>query len=296
MNQNILQNVGKEFKTEIKLNPTTTIFIPINNPEYTNNIKQCKSCKSSDLIYCSHESETVCTNCGLVQDIIYQDEISFQSTISSKKYNRIVHFRERTAAWENSGPIIPDEDFELIEDYYWSLKETNKHLLGRNLLSQICEKVGLGQKKYGERWIHVRIRLGLQDDWTCPDVNLIKEMHIRFYLINMAFQYCIHISSTSSGIPIYAKRRNIIPLNYVILQLLRIISEEEFLHWKRYFMIINFKTLSCYNYYWKEMIEWLKTNQSLFINRDSDENIAYNWIFKPLTQNDLYISPEFMFN
>lgn len=292
--QEYLKTRGSEFVCEILLPNNVTIYLPKSNQNQ--NYNRCRECLTTTLIFCSREGETVCTECGLVQEQIYQDEVTVTPRSLSKKYNRIVHFRERTAAWQNTGPMIPNEHFELIEDYYFQLKYLipNRHLLGRSLLTSICDKLGLSAKKYGERWIQARIRLNLKDDWYPPSHSLVSELHTRFFLMNMAFQYCIHISSTSD-VPVCAKRRNIIPLNYIILQLIRLINEEEFQHWKRYFTISNLKTLQIYNYYWSIMINWIIQNQSIFINRDTDQNVAYYWVFTPLFEFDLYIPPELEF-
>lgn len=254
---------------------------------------RCHSCLSLDVIFCPCEGELVCSNCGLVQDQIFSD-ISYETSKPflgkvSKKYDRSVHFRERTAAWNNTGPMIPDEDWMKIEEAFYDLDHPKKHLLGKKLFNQICNEAGFKEKKYGERWIQARLRLGLEPpDWQPPEPELIKEMHQRFFLVNKAFQNTIHKDTDDQGVVPYCfKRRNIINLNYIILQLLRLIDEFEFQYWQKYFDLSTKNSLKLFNYYWRVMIEWINENQKNYYDSKNEQIFRFDWTYIKLRKSDL---------
>lgn len=257
------------------------------------NFARCHSCLSLDVIFCQREGELVCTNCGLVQNQIFSDCYYENSRPIlgkvSKKYDRSVHFRERTAAWNNTGPLIPEEDWLKIEEKFYELKHPKKHLLGKKLFNQICNEAGFKEKKYGERWIQARLRLGLEGpDWQPPHPSLIHELHQRFFLVNKAFQNTIHKNTGNDDVVPYSlKRLNIINLNYIILQLLRLISESQFHYWKRYFELSTKNSLKLFNYYWGIMINWINENQQNYYDSKNEQIFRFHWFFMKLRKSDL---------
>jgi transcription initiation factor TFIIIB Brf1 subunit/transcription initiation factor TFIIB len=279
--------------------------------------------KDFSCIYCgtdeftreiTHEHTLVCTSCGYVVCDYYisncraDNYMASQQTITtsatttnsftgskmrSKPYSTCVYFREKIAQLTCNDPFIYDEEMEIIEKeacYRINDRRENPYLWGKKNWSAICRSVGLGQYKYGERWIQLRVRFGLMDP---PGINeiVINLLTYKFNIINNF----IEKNNNNNCRGIAKKNNNIMNLNYILIQILRIIKYEIIFDTIKSFtknsdkidLLNDIKKLmfltpqvSCQNKIKKYNIIW----QNLIDDMDNSSL----WIYLPLFKRDYF--------
>lgn len=259
-------------------------FLLSNDPSLKND--RCLDCGGYNLDIDYKSSDVICIDCGLVLDSFgFWDHIDSRISFS-KKYQTLVYMREKLRGYHGTDPFIWKDEWRLIKEY---IRKNVPHYelekMGQSTFSKICRsievegKYPLATKKYGERYIQARKKLGL----SVPEP---MSSHLLFMILTRTeiyqrahreiFQYNI-------------TKKNAINLNYVLLQFILLDAPDEFETWKRWIKL-SFGKLDHYNKIWKDMIVELGTHYDYFIK---DEMIyTINWAYNRLSVKDLWIREE----
>lgn len=256
-------------------------------------ILSCPDCEEPNAICLDpRTNEFICTLCGLVLEGYGRIESAIVPTnqlYTSKGYRTIDYVRERLNQF-NCGPWIWDDEFFLIEEYALnSMTQQELSVAGKLTWGRICKSLGLGYRKYGERWIQIRKRLQLRlgsDVVPLPNYSnmapvVINTLAERTSLVSD----CYKTFFKGRVIDNIAFGKNIISTSYIFIQNLRMMGCLG--HWKDYIYISKSrKKLATYNRKWKRMVPVLQKNYSRYIKRTKDgdeiENRSYSWSYQPL--------------
>lgn len=263
----------------------------------------CIECHS-DIIICHNLGEGVCPNCGLVAEDLgrfdYQAPLHDKGNLS-KPYRTIDYGRERLSQLNCSDPPIwPEEldifidfikkDFEVqTKEYEFKKNLPDIETWGKITFGEIFRFLGLGGRKYGERWIQLRQHLRnagynfLPDyGWKSMDRTIFEKVSA---MTNQAANvYKTYLAKkTINGIYF---GNNVLCLNYIFIQCLRLLGAFQN-HWKYYIcMTKDEKKLEIYNKKWEVMISYLKEEK--FINIDM---ALYSQSTKEGEPTRFYINP-----
>jgi len=208
---------------------------------------------------------------------------------SSKKYQTLVYMREKIRGLHGSDPWIWDDEWDLITQYI-NNNNIDCQRMGQRSFSIICRSVKKGDvfpfyyKKYGERWVQARIRLGYEGPEPMS-LYLLKSICMRTKIYQEAHKEFIAYKITN---------KNAINLNYVLLQFIRMDSPEEFDQWKRYIKISTCK-LSVYNDMWKKIMMIMALKFSNYFEESSYSFVKIEWTYVPLKEHDLYVPERLAF-
>jgi len=269
----------------------------------------CPDCYTDEFIVSdNHTGEFVCTECGLVIECcgrIDQGIIPFGRFNNSKRYRTRNYARERISQINNRDPWIWNDEMEIIEE---SIKTIPKNIIeryGKLEFGRLCKKLPrpndptktLGYRKYGERWIQIRIRLGLPMPFYYempPDYVLMLSDRTDI----ASDCYNDHFSGkTIDGIKF---GKNIISTSYLFVQFLRMHDLYDDT-WRIYINVsYSPNKLEEYNTKWKMMVEILKTHQKyqFYFEKGTEGDIisrrCYSWEYMPLKLHDIYHSQRFV--
>jgi hypothetical protein len=265
--------------------------------------RYCSDCNSNLDVFGvtdSTSNETVCTRCGLV---VLSGRIYYSSPWdqgerylkTSVPYQTVNYARERLGQLSNHDPWVWDDEFREIAERVAELPEQQRLRLGKIGFGKICREIGLSHRKYGERWIQLRIRLNLpMPDYQTLSAAVVDMLSDRVDLLHRCYKK--HFANQIIDGVVF--RTNVICLNYVFIQCLRM--ENKWVSSLKRYIYISYdrKKLKKYNAQWKLIIEKLKTDYRVHLTVDKEGTILrreeYEWSFTPLKLCDVYIANHFI--
>lgn len=244
----------------------------------------CDGCNATTFDVDLKTADVICTECGMVLDSMGILELFDTRVTFSKKYSTRVYWREKLRGFHGTDPVIWKEDWKLIKNYINRvIPEADRKRMGQSSFSQICRSIidyqgkhCLANKKYGERYIQARFRLGLEVPPPMSQSLLFMTL-IRIEIYEKAHREVFQYNIT---------KKNAINLNYVLLQFILMDSPEEFDTWKRWIKL-SLGKLDSYNEKWKQMILELGTNYDVYLYNERYYKLP--WSFTRLTISDLYV-------
>jgi len=266
-------------------------------------LDNCGDCGGPDFDFDFVSGDTICAYCGLISDScgIFNLDGGLTVYTNSKKYQTLVYMREKIRGLHGTDPWIWDDEWDLILEYIRA-RGINCDRMGQRSFSQICrsvkvlkvvevgeevttvEEFPLFYKKYGERWVQARMRLGYKGP-TPMSIELLRCICIRTKLYQTAHKEVIAHKITN---------KNAINLNYVLLQFIRMDSPDEFDEWKKFIKISTCK-LAVYNFMWRQIMLKLSLEYCYFWDESQHAYINVEWTYNPLQEHDLYIPPCFTY-
>jgi len=251
----------------------------------------CADCGKFDFIEDSTTGDVICSECGLVQSskgLEFTENILVRAKNKSKPYQRVVHFRQRYAQLVGKDPWISEELFEEILLKIDELKIPHESF-GKKDFSKVLKELGRPEtKRLSANWIQVRRRMGLESPQDLLEDDLYKRLCSRYQCIDVVFQEKLWSETGEKGKEDQLERRNIINVNYLMVQMLRLEDEELFKIWGKFFpQLTSKKQPGLNNARWKILTDELKGRFKLFSIFRTEERIALNWEFKELTKEDI---------
>jgi hypothetical protein len=206
-------------------------YIKTFNPELkcvdlNNNIKmECELCKNSTFKFESKSSSDICTECGLVKNIVLNDENNPVYTENVEQvivfnYKRDNHFQEclnQLQAKENT--TIPPQ---IIKDLTFEFRKyniTNPKLFTTDLVKSYLKKL-----KYNKYYEHIPTIInefcGLPAPKLTPELE--QQLRIMFDEIQVPFEKYRKIICPS--------RKNFLNYNYTFYKMCELLNKDEFLN------------------------------------------------------------------
>jgi hypothetical protein len=206
-------------------------YIKTFNPELkcvdlNNNIKmECELCKNSTFKFESKSSSDICTECGLVKNIVLNDENNPVYTENVEQvivfnYKRDNHFQEclnQLQAKENT--TIPPQ---IIKDLTFEFRKyniTNPKLFTTDLVKSYLKKL-----KYNKYYEHIPTIInefcGLPAPKLTPELE--QQLRIMFDEIQIPFEKYRKIICPS--------RKNFLNYNYTFYKMCELLNKDEFLN------------------------------------------------------------------
>lgn len=184
-----------------------------------------KNCSHVGMVHPTRE-HFVCYGCGLVMNtLLFYDDSHPNKNKQSKPYKPIHHFSERIAQWTATGPVISDQFFlEILRQHLSGVDFVDLVKWGPATFASVIKcidkkyKVNYSCKKYHERWVWLRNYFNIEPPPYVPD-ELIKILQIRYIIVHRAFKAFTEEFFVFEGL--YKKRKNIININYVMLNCLK---------------------------------------------------------------------------
>lgn len=256
-----------------------------------------RSCRAphSDFLEDSSSGDVICSQCGVVQStgaLGFSNLVSFRFKNKSKPYQKVVHFRQRYAQLVGKDPYIQDAVFLQIRDEV--LRDPNISLarFGKKSLSLVLKRLEGGDqlKRLSANWIQVRRRMGL--DHVPGEVEnpplLYKRLCARYICVANIFLELLFSEDGERGKEDSLERRNIVNVNYLFVQLLRLESEEMFQEWGKFFPQLHSKRQPrINNLRWKILVEGCKNRYKQFAIYRTEEKLLLDWEYKELTKEDI---------
>lgn len=250
----------------------------------------CLNCNSMVSLIVDHVTgDCVCTSCGFVND---SGGLSFSSSIlmmdkNSKNYQRKVHYRQRMAQLRGVDPEIDRSTLDLIQEHVLS-RGMNTPRLGKKNFGAICKHLAV-PKKTADSWIQIRNELGFEPntnelaDWLTPE--LLGRMELRFVCVEMAF---VSTLSSKHGSEHRLSRTNIINLNYIIPQIMRLESEQLWEYCAKFFKQLSHeKHPGENNARWAEIIGYCDQHfRKAVISKDGGEQF-FEWKYIPMRPHEI---------
>lgn len=265
--------------------------------------RYCSECHSNlDVVGLldATSNEVICSQCGLV---VYCSRIYYSSPWdqgqryqkTSVPYQTVNYARERLGQLSNHDPWVWDDEFEKIKDVVGGLPLQKRLRLGKIGFGKICRDIGLGHRKYGERWIQLRIRLGLpMPGYFNLPAEWVDNLSDRIDLLHSCYKK--HFANREIEGVIF--RTNVICLNYVFIQCLRM--ENKWVGSLKRYIYISYdrKKLKKYNAQWELIVEKLSSEYTTHITIDKEGTILrrenYAWSYAPLKLCDVYVANHFI--
>lgn len=206
----------------------------------------------------------VCHGCGLVmQTLLFYDDSHPNKNKQSKPYKPIHHFSERIAQWTGTGPLISDQfflsilkkeinDADFLDLVHWgpsSFAEVIKKI-------DLKYKVNYSKQKFHERWIWLRHHFDIEPLPYVPD-ELQRALQIRYIIIHRAFLLFVAEYYVFEGL--FKKRKNIININYVMLNCLKQEKQPQFYKY--------FSNIKGWKSNWPEIVLYWKAIKQVMIHK-----------------------------
>jgi len=248
--------------------------------------RTCPNCNSYNCFVEDYTSgDLICRECGVVREgkgLGLTQHILIKRN-PSKKYQRIVHFKQRLAMLLGRGPQLSKEQLNRI----WIEIEKDPNLdccMGKKSLAAILSKIGM-EPKLANHWIQVRQRLAL---WPYPlPTDLLPEqlerMKMRYLCIEAGFV------ENLGGCPAPLGRKNIINLNYTLAQLLRL-ETPDFVY--KYFapflpQLTGKDQPAMNNRRWQMIVEWCSVNRAFYTDPKTGLTYRFDWPYLPITKEEI---------
>jgi len=250
-------------------------------------VQKCMECMEENrLIEDHHSGDLICENCGVIQadgGLGFSDKM-FSNLKMSKMYQREVHFQQRIASLLSTDPALPEsvieeigKEIELNLDKYKGTTET----FGKVTFSQVLSKLHL-DRRLSRHWIQIRKRLGYKP--SVPPINgsTLSKIKLRYQCISRAFSKCLYAPNHSSK-QHHLQRKNILNLNYVMVQLLRLEDQQSYKQLACFFpQLASDNQPQLNNKRWKILMEYCSTNFEQYSDPKVEENHDFHWEYKPL--------------
>ena len=302
---------GRSYESREK-NPS--IRVPL---QFDLNPQSPCSCVNPLVVSDNHEGTFVCTSCGAVSDdrfiaISYSDnygkkpkkDTSVGPSISPRPYFSYNYGMEKIAQLSNRDPRIWKLEWRKIEKKCQELSDEEFTRLGPRTVSRLCKELGLSHRKYGERWIQVRVMLGLEydpldyrADFSCSEACFRKSVEIGnwysmpYWLVVNLKQRLILIDECHQK---YFSDKSLFNLNYILLQCIRLELDGLFEHWNSYIKVTKSENkLRDYNSKWKLWTDHLKSEYCVYDEDHrnhtfiSPTRTSINWDYYDLKASDL---------
>lgn len=257
------------------------------------NVEKCQECGSSDDFVEDYSSgDLVCTRCGAVGQgggLAFSCFAFTHNPNSSKPYQKVVHFRQRISQLLCRDPEQDEEKVEKLRVYI----SANQALLGSpnfygiKTFSMICRKVGISPK-LASHWMQLRKRLELEPSCSPPpSAKLLHRITMRYICIANCFESTLKKrKGEEANSPL--KRNNVINLNFSIIMLIRIESEEEFERLAKFFpQLISQNQPGINNRRWEIILEECRKKYQRFADPLRGEPFEFDWPYKPILVEDL---------
>lgn len=237
--------------------------------------------------------DVICTNCGAVQfEGSLGSSSHLQSSLSSSKpYSRVVHFRQRMAQVTCRDPEQNHDDVQKILDYIMLKKvkreEIHEKYWGKGTFSKVCKTLNLNPK-LATHWMQIRKSLDIYPymDENSIDGDILYRLNMRYFCVSHAFQNKLKKSFKNEYSIL--KRNNVVNLNYTIIQLIRLESEEEFKNMAKYFpQLISQQQPATNNRRWAILMEYCRQNYGFVSDPIRGSRFEFDWSYKPLLTQDL---------
>lgn len=259
---------------------------------YSSNLPQCRECGDTDSFVEDHSSgDLICSSCGVVSEEMgglgfYSKCFSYP--ITSKPYQKVVHFRQRISQLLCRDPEQEYEHLFLLRQYILDNHEQmgNPTFYGIKTFSFICRKIGLNPK-IASHWMQIRKRLGITPFCDLPSPSIIHRITMRYICIAHCFDRTLKRKRGEKD-QNNLKRNNVINLNYSIIQLIRMESEEEFIRLAKFFpQLISHNQPGLNNKRWEIILKECREKYSYFSDPLRGEPFFFDWPFKPILVEDL---------
>lgn len=256
------------------------------------NIMECIQCKATDKFVEDHASgDMICSNCGVIQSTggLYFSQHTIFTHPMSKPYQKVVHFRQRISQLLCRDPEQDPEHIERIGDYIRQNELTlgTTETYGIKTFSMICRQVGLNPK-IASHWMQIRKRLGFGLGLVPQiDPGVLLRITMRYICISHCFEARLKRRKGDPIVP-SLKRNNVINLNYSIIQLIRIESEEHYIRLAKFFpQLISQNQPDLNNKRWKILLEDCRLKYQHFSDPLKGDHYQFDWPYKPITVDDL---------
>lgn len=260
--------------------------------EHETKYKDCMNCGSKgNFVEDHHSGDLICQRCAAINEshgLASSNHVMMGSLITSKKYVKITHFRERVAQFRGNDPEQPEEVILKIRVQLES--ERTRYgptwSFGYKTFSNILKDCGL-DSKLASHWIQFRRRLGFNPVPENIPEDILHRIIVRFNCVAIAFAQTIHISTPSEVAPCL-KRKNIMNINYVFMMLARLEDESFFKHYAKYFpQLISPSQPKLNNERWELIVDYCKTHFRTYATRVKQNLYYFDWEYKPLLETDL---------
>lgn len=244
----------------------------------------CTYCSKRDSMLEDLETgDMVCGNCGVVGQTGLM--ASSQSTMNpplSKPYQKRVHYQQRIAQLRNIDPRLPKEVVRSVERYVFqnldSLPSTD--VIGIGSFGRILKILGY-PSKLASHWIQLRVELFGDKPVEIPTETL-KRCSMRYFCIAQAFDLNLEkirelnqlYKNDKNGL----RRKNIINLNYTIVQIFRLESEELFRLVAPYFPHVRSPVQPrLNNQRWRILIDYCEKHYKLACDPVHGDLYSFQW-------------------
>lgn len=287
------------------------------NPKYD----VCEECGREDFVEDSASGDVICSECGLVQSsqgLGFSAHVQMRYTNKSKRYARVVHFRQRLAQMLLKDPLIEEPTWSEIEKRILSDPNLDREHFGKKAFSQVLkemmpkipkEKLERRKlkgkkpptnpyKRLSANWIQVRSRLGfgILPPSLENEEYYYERLCARYQCIDHVFQEKLWDEKGERRSEQGLKRRNIINVNYIMVQLLRLESEELFQLWGKFFPQLTSKRQpKINNRRWEILMVECARRYASFAIPKTGEIIKFSWEFKELTLEEIGKTCSFFF-
>lgn len=257
----------------------------------------CEDCNRQDFLEDHNSGDVVCANCGLVassKGLDFSKNILLRVRNLSKPYQRVVHFRQRFAQLIGIDPEIEEALLDTILDKIEDLKIPTPSF-GKKDFSRVLKELNHPNfpyehiKRLSANWIQIRRHLG---ESIPPEPEFPDELYIRlcarYQCIDRVFQETLWSPTGEKGKDNTLERRNIINVNYLTVQMLRLESEDLFRSWGKFLPQLTAKKQpGINNRRWKLLCEKLEGRDFRVLFSKNQEKISLKWEYKELTVEDI---------
>jgi hypothetical protein len=193
------------------------------NGNYNDNlILECKSCKSQEVFYDSLHSDNVCTNCGVVENILgeeltYKEEQEqHEKMVTQCGYKKENHLNEWILQFQGrEATNIPQDVIDQLRSEFKKQKVKKVNEITREKVRQLLKKLKLA--KYYEHSTHITHLLnGLKP----PEMS--QELEDRLRLMFKEIQDPFHKHCPR-------ERNNFLSYSYVLYKFCELLEEDSFL-------------------------------------------------------------------
>lgn len=276
----------REAEERAKLNWATIKYPPLAN---------CPgNCLFPSFLEDHASGDMICVGCGSVKST---GGLSFGSNANSsftgsKPYLRVVHFRQRIAQLLTKDPLQKDEHIEMIKNYIDKLPEEERksQRFGKNMFSFICRELKL-DPKIATHWMQIRKRLGITPHLspTSLDPGMIQRLNMRYFCVSNAFQEMLKKNKKEDNKEEKSlKRNNVINLNYAIIQLIRLESEEKFREFAKYCpQLTASQQPRVNNARWRILMKYCSDRYTVVADPIKENLFHFQWKFIPLSTPDI---------
>lgn len=268
----------------------------------------CLNCLSDEMTEDYTSGDLICSNCGVIQE---EKGLGFSNLIptvrhkngkGSKRYQRIVHFSQRSAQLLGNDPKI--------RKVFWTIicRELAEVLLNRPEEMEFFGKKSLSRiiakypnelpRRLSANWIQVRRRLNEEMglELTVPPVLekeeetiLWKNVKARYACIATAFEntLCKKTRETTKKTK-NIERTNIYNVNYIVLQLLRLEDEVYFQKYGIFFPQLTSKDQPHQNNNrWKILVKYCSSQFSTYSCPKTEKTFHFTWKYIPMTTEEI---------